>query len=471
MLIRVALVSITYLASSLAVASEPLPNVPIPPRSKSPIDSYRSKSRSALSKLDGLVARTKPGDKAIRKQWVDICIDVRQQLRKLAKEKMITQGLWPWYKAESAAWVGIQTTGATMLNHHYRMNSTVASIERDIKTSEAFFRDWRGRLNKLNEYAAKGNDAIAKINGSRDDFKDAIDAAGKLGGFLGEVDTHSRVVARLLVRFKKRKIKFIKDRDLKGRYRDRLNALKSKKIDPDGSGTFYQHETRWEDAMYRTYQRYVAAVDEWKRIHQWINGKNGMALIKKGAARLQELLENEVLDMALPGMRVGDAEKLGELCLKARRIYRKVVQKIKGEEFARLEDALLTIDEEERTAKAEYQDKLRKLEREAKDKCFAVEDRTKKAIQELEAKRDRALRKLGKAGTNEKKEQDATREVDAWERQIENAKRGERKDKVYIMGGWLEAREEAAYEILKAKLDGIAKRRKLNERARSRVRR
>lgn len=434
----------------LATASEDLPSGTVfpSPGAQQKVKTYQALSRTILKeKLTGLVEETTEGEVFLGTQWVRHCNAALGALAALKKERAIPDSLNKWYASEQKAWLNIRTIGAEMLDHHYLMATTHEEIAQDAEDCEAFFKFFKDRATKANEEVGQVNDIIKAINAATGEFDEIKGLVGDFSKELGDLQKHFDVISRILRVFRARKFEFIKKKDLEGPYRDKLTKLKSKKLDPDATGTFYTYEKKWEETMQRTYQKYVAAVAAWKKANRWWWTPDELRhIIFTLAAKAVKLSAESVLGFPLPSTALADPEKLGDWILKMRETLTKVAEKARGIEFERINAAMLDREEQINQAYATFVEEKKALDMEARMKKAGVEEKYEEKLKALERESEAAHEQLGKAGNDKQQEESAWKKIRKIEAQMITEERACQKECHYWLETWQNEELEKAFD-------------------------
>ncbi|MFV1959981.1 MAG: hypothetical protein ACC662_11290, partial [Planctomycetota bacterium] len=256
---------------------------------------------------------------------------------------------------------------------------------------------------------------------------------------------NAQTVARLIRTFHKRQVEFIKDRGRLDKHREALAKLKSAKIDPDQSGFYVEYEKKWEETMYRTYERYVDAVEEWQKENRWHDGQEQLYGLLKTLLTKWMTMPHAFLGVGLPPFMPKSVEDLGESCLGLRTQITKAIEKFQGEEWAKLEQGLLTAEEERRNLRAAFERLLDKIEMDARLKADDAEGAFEKAVEPLEAEINRLLGQRSRAGSASERSA-IEQKIRALNAKVGNAERARDKAKRYALGEWTDKQEEKAYK-------------------------
>lgn len=459
--ILILIASLVLVFITFVQAAEILPrDVTVSKKSLPKIKVYREHSRDALGKLDAMVNKTKQGEEYLSAQWQGICNNILTELELLKREGHISSSLDPWYGNELQAWQNVHEIGTVMMDHHYKMASTLNDIEDDIKDSEAVIKAWKERIKTINDIASGLIETNKQINElGADDFGDLKEPLSKYGGYLSKLDDHSQTISRLISSTRKVKIKFIKERDLAGPYKDTLNKLKSKALDPDQSGIFVEHEKRWEEVMFRTHARYSKAVENWKKVNKWVEKGQVFKIIKEYGPKLIQYSKMSFLDGQLIVLQYNYDEQLADWCLALRKKYIEILDKTRGQTWAKLEAQLLSIEEERQEANSACEKQIEKNKTQADLDHSKEEKRINKDIENLE----KDIENLYKAAANGKV-QDIVVEERKLQDKIDLKKRelSKSEDKHYKV--WLKDEDDKAYKELVDTIKEIDKRKEDLER-------
>lgn len=454
-----ALLLVVPTAAAIA-GSEVIPPVTdLSDEARARIERYRSLSKITLeSGLTPLVEETALGRDFLGQEWDEVCEDAISDLIALREEQVVPPSLSKWYENELAAWTNVRRIGHEMIEQHYRIASTLELVELDAKDSEAFFKAWQGRLKGVNDAAGRANDFMKVINKASDDYARVADIVGPLAESLGVLHSNAKTISRLLATFRTKKTDFIDEMDLRGAYRTKLDKLKSKSIDPDQTGVFHSYEKEWEETMYDSYQRYIVALDKWRKINAWYQKEQVLNLFKTVAYKAVKLGGGELLGIKVPGVLEADPEKLGEWCLALKEVKSRAFEKIKGEEWARIERELDSLDDERGFARTAFEKRIRELVLELGEHVATAQEEHEKATESLKKELQEVGRELERAADDRELERRCLDRMDRLSKKMDEADRSLEKSERYFRNDWYKAEENAAHKQMREKLSEIKRR-------------
>lgn len=440
-----ALLSAAFLALPARAAEKP-PDLNWGGDTKTRIETYCATGAHVLKDiLTPMVERTLQGEEYLGSQWPAEASKMVRMIKDYSKHSGSIPELKRWYDAELAAWTNIDKVGRELLDLHYYRASTLEEVEQDVKDSKAYYA-------RLKDYIGKANDDAGRLNeylGAAGKATDRLDKFGELVGKISTVSSlmsdHTQTVARLIRQFHVRQIEFIKDRGRLDKHKAALDKLKSFNLDPDQTGVFATYEKKWEETMYKTYARYVDAVEDWQKESRWHDGRDQLYAALKTLLTKWMTMPHTFLGVGLPPFMPTNAEKLGEHCLSIRKAVTKAIEKFKGEEWAKLEEGLQTAEEDRRQLRADFEKQLDTIDEEARMKVATADEECERITAPLESRLNVLASRYG-SETDSSAKDAIQREMREVERKMDDAERGLEKSRRYCLGEYQRRLEEEAYK-------------------------
>lgn len=446
------------MSPSWALAAEKLPNVPLPTESKKRLDTYRSASLNTLKNiLTPMVERTTRGEEFLGARWTAESGRVITLLKQLQKAKVVhtdNAEMKKWYDAEIAAWQNVQKLGFELLDLHYKMASTVAEIEQDVKDSTAYFTRLKDIIGKTNEDVGDLNDQLAVVSAATKALDKLGPAVEKLGNITTHLSDHSQTLGRLIRQFHKRQLEFIKDRGKLRDHADSLSNLKVKNIDPDQTGVFVEFEKSWEATMTKTYERYVKAVAEWQKVNRWHDGKEQLYRTLKTFISNWGGMPLKFLTVGMPPFLPDSAFEIENHVIVLRGMINKAVKKFRSDKWAEISDKLEKADKDRRKLREDFEDRIDKIEMEARAKAAKAEEEFNKVTKPLQSEYNRlAVRLSGE--TDDSAKRTITQQMRDLRSRIAAAQNGLARARHDCLEVWQRPQEEAAYKEFRAAIKEI----------------
>ena len=440
-----------------AGAAEDLPGGTIPREARNQLEAYRRVSLKTLqSVLTPMVAKTAQGEEFLGARWTAESGRMVALLNSIMRTGIIKKDnikLKNWIDDEIKAWRNIQSIGFQLLDLHYRMASNVVEIEKDIRDSKAYYSAFKDSTGKVNTDVSDLKDALAIAAKTVKNIRQFGAAVDKLGGILGHLSEHSHTVGRLIRQFKKRQFEFIKERGKLGVHKAALSKLKARSIDPDGTKNFAEFEKDWEASMTKTYDRYVKAVAEWKKVNAWVT-KDQLYSTLKSLVSSAGGMPVKFLTVGMPKFAPDDADEL-ELYVTVLRLgITDAVKKFKGEKWAEIEKGLQTIAKERQKLREACEDRFDEIEEEAGKRAEKAEEDYEKVAKPM-------LREYERLGALLAKERDEgtmrtlSRQMKQLKDKIDSLKRALAKTQHFHMEEWREDETEKTYKQFREDLKKI----------------
>lgn len=387
----------------VAQSAEPFPRGFSPaPKDRGALQNYVTASKAALSELTGFVDETSQGAQFVDSQWEGVVNRIVAQQKKLLADGHIPDKLREWYAKEQLAWANIRSIGAEMLATHHQMASTVDEIAMDLDDTEIFRNDWSKRLERLESDSKQLIGYVGKLAKVEDDFNAAKVLLSQVNKRLSRIKDTSARVSSILAQRQKDGLSFIKKRDLVGSYRDRLNALKSREIDPDGKGVYFDAEADWEEVMFATWRRYQDVVGDWRKANKWLTKDEALKILNSKAQSYILLMTGAALGVPLPKIKPNMLANLPAAADKLSDKVQAVMVRIRGQKWEVLEAKLEDTRDKMAEVSRNFDVEVEKMRQDTNQKIVDAEDEAQERLKDIDTREMALYKKLGQtvAGTS-----------------------------------------------------------------------